>query len=82
MVWVIAVNIFLLLYYIIDVNINNSYHETLLRFLPLFLIFTILFSVIYYTLFRKRVGELFFFYTLSIVLVVAIPAGIIMLSPV
>ncbi len=80
-VWVIAFNIFLLLYDVIGVDIMNSYPEALLGFLPLFLIFTVLFSVIYYTLFRKRVGELFCFYTVGIMLAVTIPAVLVLLVP-
>ena len=55
----------------------NSYPEAMLGFLPLILMFTIVFSVIYYTLFRKHVGELFYFYTFSISLVATIPLALI-----
>lgn len=56
---------------------DANYPEVLFGFLPLLLMFTIVFSVIYYTLFRKRVGELFYFYTLSISLVATIPIAFI-----
>lgn len=65
---------------IIELNMGNdaNYPDVLLGFLPLLLMFTIVFSVIYYTLFRKRVGELFYFYTLSISLVATIPIVFVM----
>lgn len=58
---------------------DSNYPEVLLGFLPMLLIFTIVFSVIYYTLFRKRVGELFYFYTLGIMLAGTVPMSLILL---
>lgn len=58
---------------------DSNYPEVLLGFLPMLLMFTIVFSVIYYTLFRKRVGELFYFYALSIMLVVTVPMSVLLL---
>lgn len=81
-VWTGAYFIFyaLLEYDIIDNQLFwNSYPEAMLGFLPLLLIFTIVFSVIYYTLFRKRVGELFYFYTLGIMLAGTVPMSFILL---
>lgn len=66
---------------IIEVNLWENYPETLLGFLPLILLFTIPLSVIYYTLFRKRVGELFYFYTLGIMLIGTVPIVFILTFP-
>ena len=82
-VWAGAFFIFtrLVLNDIIEVNLWENYPETLLGLLPLLLIFTIVFSVIYYTLFRKRVGELYYFYTLSIMLTLTFPIVLILTFP-
>jgi len=66
---------------IIEVNLWENYPETLLGFLPLILMFTIPLSVIYYALFRKRVGELFYFYTLSISLIATMPIVLVLTFP-
>lgn len=66
---------------IIEVNLWDNYPETLLGFLPLILMFTIPLSVIYYTLFKKRVGELYYFYTLSIMLIATMPIVFILTFP-
>lgn len=58
---------------------DSNYPEVLLGFLPMLLMITIVFSVIYYTLFRKRVGELFYFYTLGIMLVGTVPMSVLLL---
>ena len=66
---------------IIDISLWENYPETLLSLLPLLLIFTIVFSVIYYALFRKRVGELYHFYALSIMLIGTVPIVFILTFP-
>lgn len=66
---------------IIKVNLWESYPETLLGFLPLILLFIIPLSVIYYAVFRKRVGELYYFYTLSILLVSTMPIVLVLTFP-
>lgn len=82
-VWTGAYFIFhaLLEFNIIEFDLANeaAYTGVLLGFLPMFLIFTVAFSVIYYTLFRKRVGELYYFYTLGISLAATIPAAVLIL---
>lgn len=66
---------------IIKVNLWENYLETLLGFLPLILLFIIPLSVIYYAVFRKRVGELYYFYTLSILLVSTMPIVLVLTFP-
>lgn len=83
-VWTGAYFIFMTLAWfdIIELNVREAnYPEMLLGFLPMFLIFTIAFSVIYYTLFRKRVGELFYFYMLGILLIITIPLVLFLVIP-
>lgn len=82
-VWMGALLIFARLFVndIINVNLWENYPETLLGLLPLLLIFTIALSVIYYTLFRKRVGEMYYFYTLSIMLTVTFPIVLLLTFP-
>ncbi len=82
-VWTGAFFIFmtLVLFDIIEVNLWENYTETLLGFLPLILLFTIPLSVIYYAIFRKRVGELYYFYTLSIMLVATVPMVFVLTFP-
>ena len=67
---------------IIEVSLWDNYPETLLGLLPLIAMFTIVFSVIFYTLFRKRVGELYHFYTLSIMLIGTVPIFFVLTFPV
>lgn len=78
-VWTGAYFIFIKLveFRIIEVNLLENYPETLLGFLPLIIMFTIPLTVLYYALFRKRVGELYYFYTLSISLTATIPLAVI-----
>ena len=78
-VWTGAYFIFIKLveFRIIEVNLLENYPETLLGFLPLIIMFTIPLTVLYYALFRKRVGELYYFYTLSISLIATIPLAVI-----
>jgi len=80
-IWTVAYFIFnaLLRSDIIEINLGNeaNYPETLLGFLPLILMFVIPVSVIYYVFFRKRVGELYYFYMLSILLVATVPLVVI-----
>lgn len=82
-VWTGAYFIFnaLLEFDIIELDMGNeaTYPGVLLGFLPLLLMFTIVFSVIYYTVFRKRVGELYFFNTLGISLTATIPIAFLIL---
>lgn len=66
---------------IIKVNLWENYPETLLGFLPLILLFIIPLSVIYYAVFRKRVGELYYFYTPSILLVSTMPIVLVLTFP-
>ncbi|MCX4356220.1 MAG: hypothetical protein OSJ43_08350 [Oscillospiraceae bacterium] len=83
-VWTGAFFIFITLarFDIIELNVREAnYPEMLLGFLPMFLIFTIAFSVIYYTFFRKHVGELFHFYTISILLIITIPLVMFLVIP-
>lgn len=81
-VWTGAYFIFnkLLEFDIIELDLAEAdYTGVLLGFLPLLLMFTIVFSVIYYTVFRKRVGELYFFNTLGISLTATIPIAFLIL---
>ena len=83
-VWTGAYFIFnaLFEYDIIDSRLfGNSYLEMMLGFQPLLMMFTIAFSVIYYTRFRKRVGELFYFYTFSIMLIGTVPMPVLLFLP-
>lgn len=66
---------------IIEVNLWENYPETLLGFLSLILLFIIPLSVIYYAIFRKRVGELYYFYTLGILLVATVPIVLVLTFP-
>lgn len=66
---------------IIEVNLWENYPETLFGFLPLILLFTISLSVIYYAIFRKRVGELYYFYTFGIMLAATMPIVLVLTFP-
>ena len=82
-IWTGALFIFARLFVndVIDFNLWDNYPETLLGLLPLIAMFTIMFSVIYYTLFRKRVGELYHFYTLGIMLIGTVPIVFLLTFP-